>query len=382
MDRPTFRKQIEASVTTARAALARTPNEPRALFMADLIARLGAADTDLRAAAARYAAWRDALGSDGARAVLRDQGMLEFLRRMWQGLAHEHYDGAELLVFADALIELTTEAKELSELPYAVGNWVGSWSQVGRTAARACERLAAAALARDPDDEGALWLYAQPDFRARTRTKGPPVPRPSLAQALAKVERIVSMHESGAHHPLEVPSLDTIAVDHPAVVRALANALERLPPHTAGRAGVIEAIARGAEADRERALGVLRALLAGGAWDAEHASMVIHYEMKGRAPELLDALVACTERLLAKLDRRDECDYRHQWPLRAVLSVLPHAEGAARAAGIAFVERLLAERASMPEWRRERLHELALEGPPLLLKLARAARRSARRAAG
>jgi hypothetical protein len=374
MDRRTFRKQIAESTRTALEALALSPDDPKPLFMVDLLSRMGAHDPALAQGVARFAKWKHEVGEDAARATLREQGMLEFLRRTWAGLGESHYDGDELMVLADAMIALTTEASELGQLPYAFGNWEPTWRQVGVRAAKACERLAAVTLARDPQNESALWLYAQADFRARTKTKGPPVAKPTTGDVLAKIERVISMHEGGMH-PLDVPSLETIAEFDAAVVRALIGALDRLADG-AGRSDVIEALGRAAASgvERARVIDVFAAMIAhGDESTVDHVAMAAHYEMKGKAPELLGAFVARATLLVSQLSARDSGDYRHQWALRAVLSVLPHARGEQRAAGVAFVTKLLADAENMPAWKRERLFELAHEGPGVLARVLRRA---------
>jgi hypothetical protein len=64
------------------------------------------------------------------------------------------------------------------------------------------------------------------------KRSGPPVAKPSVAARLALIARTVSELCAGVP-PLDVPSLDPIAVDSPELVQALLNALA-CPEYRAG----------------------------------------------------------------------------------------------------------------------------------------------------
>ena len=356
-----FRKQIEESARTTSEALAEDASSVRALFFAAFIVALGSRDPELVDASKRFEAWRSREGDVAARTRLSQDGCLTFLVDMWNGLGQSHYDGAELLVFADWLIALTSEAKELAQLPYAFGNWEPTWRQVGRRATLACEKLAAEALGRDPENESALYLYAQEDFIARVNASrrgmpkltGAPVVSSPGAQ-LAKIEEILAAHEAGVVHPLSVASLETIPLASPELVLALVCGLTAKPR---AKPWIIAALGR-ALVDHERVVAALvTELESGDVRTIDEVSMALHYGLKKNGLGALEPLMRAAARLVDELTPGDS-DYRHQWALRAVLTLRAHARGAARAKVNAFVEDLIAASERMPAWKRDRLGEL------------------------
>jgi len=355
-----FRKQIAASARTTSDALAEDGESVCALFFAAFIVDLGSQQSDLQRAAQRFSAWRAREGEAVARARLVQEGCLTFLLNTWNGLGESHYEGPELLVFAEWLIALTSEAGELAKLPYAFGNWEPTWRQVGRRATQACERLAAAALERDPDCESALYLYAQDDFIARVNSSrpatsklaGPPVSSPLHAQ-VAKVETILAMHEEGVVHPLRVPSLETIPVASREIVDALVRGLAKAPH---AKHWIIGALGR-TRVEHERVVAALVHELETDARTVDDVSMALHYGLKERGVSALEPLMKAATRLVAELTP-DEADYRHQWALRTIVTLRKHARGQARARATAYLLDLLAASEQMPPWKRARLAEL------------------------
>jgi len=355
-----FRKQIEASARTTSEALEEDGESVRALFFAAFIVDLGSHEPDLVRAAKRFSDWRAREGDAVARPRLVQEGCLTFLVNTWNGLGESHYEGAELLVFADWLIALTSDAKALAALPYAFGNWEPTWRQVGRRAAKACERLAAEALKRDPENESALYLYAQNDFVARVnqsrprgaRLTGAPVTSTLRAQ-IAKVEKILAMHEADVVHPLDVQSLETIPVASPEVVDALVGGLTKTPR---AKHWIIDALGR-AQVEHACVVEALVHELETDARTIDDVSMALHYGLKKHGVAALEPLMRAATRLVAELTP-DEADYRHQWALRAIVTLRHHALREARARATAYLGDLLAASEHMPAWKRERLAEL------------------------
>jgi len=372
-----FRAQAEASAATVMAALEADPADARARWLATLYLELGATPTPALVAARRaFVAWRAEVGEAAMAEEARRFGALALLVKLWNGLGESHYDGAELDVFADWLIALAEGAKDLESLPYGVGNWNGSWMQVGKHAAAACEKLAAATLARDPDNESALYLYAQADFlasvnRSRPRGKkitGPPVPKPTGAQAVAKIERILRRFVKG-DHPLDIESMDPIAVDSAEVVEALIAGLGCAEYR--GGLKCVHALGR-AKVELPRVIEAFTATLsAGDQRFVDEVAMAVHYGLKERGVELLAPLIAASERLIASLRKDNASDYRHRWALTAVLTLARFCRGAAKTLAEEYLRRLLVEVETMPAWKQERLYEFRAEAPALLTKLGR-----------
>lgn len=373
MDEREMQRQVDEAVAQALERLEEEPDSLVALFTAEAFGAMAQAPSEaLKQARARFADERRRLGDEKLARALRGAGALTLLTNIWSGLGQSHYYGEEIGILADWILFLADDAGSLGQLPYAIGNWCGSWHEVDRPAADACERLAAAALALDPEEEASLWLYAQDDFLAavnRGREKaarvfGPPVARKTPAQAVAKIERVLARYEAG-DHPLDIPSLDTIPVDSPEVVSALIAGLECA--EWRGRVRCVNALGR-ATVDVERAVEALCRVI-----DQPHltdpVAMAVHYDLKGRAVAALETLIATSERLIAGLRESDSSDYRHQWPLRAVMSLAPECGGAERERAAEFLRRLLAQLPSFPAWKRERLFELQHEGPALMRRL-------------
>jgi hypothetical protein len=376
MERGEFRKQLGGSVQETVAALERNPGDRRAQWFAGFLLTLGADElpalVDARTA---FDAWRARVGDAAMATALRDEGVFDFLLHTWTGLGQAHFDGPELALFVDWLVALSRTAAEVAELPYAVGNWSGSWRQVGAHAVTACERLARCALARDPANQAALLLYAQEDFlervnRARPRGEkltGPPVPRASVAERVAQVEAILRTYVDGMH-PLEVASLDPIAVDASEVVDALIRGIDCI--EWRGGLACIEALGR-ATVELPRVVTVLCDLIENAPEQVvDHVATAIHYGLKGKAVAALGPLMLRAGRILDELREDQPGDYRHQWPLRTVLTLAPLARGEERRSAHAFIGGLLATLDTLPGWKRERLLEFANEAPAVLRRLA------------
>ncbi len=348
-----FRKQITESAKTTLDAITEDGESPRALFFAAFLVDLGSTEPDLVSAAKRFAMWHAMQDPAAARTRLVNEGCLAFLTNTWSGLGESHYDGPELLVFADWLIALTTTAHEIGELPYAFGNWEPSWRSVGRRAVAACVKLAAEALKRDPENESALYLYAQDDFRARAKVRGAPVSS-SLEAQVAKVKKILAMHQEDVVHPLDVPSLDTIPVAHPAIVDALLEGLEKTPR---ARHRIIDALGR-ATVEIERVVAAfITEIETGDAQRIDDVAMALHYGLRKRGVAALEPLIRAGTKLVAELTP-SESDYRHQWALRAALTLRKYARGETRARADAAIRELVVASEAMPRWKRERLTEL------------------------
>lgn len=349
-----FRKQISASGKTTLGAIETDGETPRALFFAAFLVDLGAGQPELIAAAKRYAMWHALQEPSAARSRLVSDGCLAFLTSTWNDLGQAHYDGPELVTFAEWILALTTTAVEIGDLPYGFGNWEPSWRSVGKNAIVACVKLAAEALRRDPENESALWLYAQDDFRARAKVRRAPVSL-SLEAQVAKVQKILALHQEDVVHPLDVPSLDTIPVTHPAIVDALLEGLTKTPR---ARHRIIDALGRATvEVDRVVAAFVAE-LETGDARRIDDVAMALHYGLGKRGVAALEPLMLAGTKLVADLTP-ETSDYRHQWALRAVLTLRKHARGEARRRADATIDELLAAIEAMPQWKRDRLAELS-----------------------
>lgn len=276
--------------------------------------------------------------------------MIEALIERWNEHGQDHHNGADLLDLADQIIAQTTTAEEIAQLPYAFGNWCGSWYQVGRRAAGACDKLAEAALARDPDNEAALWLYAQKDFLDRVGRKRAPIVPPPIAKRIAKIERILELYIEDHVHPLDIPSLETIVIDHPLVLDAMIACFERAPEGR-GRHAFIEALG-GTLIDHDRVVKVFVRELELGR-DVDDIAMAMHYGLRSKAAPALEAFIAVSKRLVAELTAA-ESDWRHTWALRTTRTLTKHARGARRAGAQAFLTHLRTDSA-MPAWKREKL---------------------------
>jgi hypothetical protein len=374
MNRAAFRKQIAKRAAEVERALRQVPEDQRTQALAALYLEVGAASTPILTAAQQaYAKRREAQGYEATVEALRRLGTLDALVDLWSSLGQDHYSGPELDVLATWLIDLASSAHALGELPYAVGNWSGSWRQVGTHAVAACERLAAAALARDPACDAALELYAQDDFLAsvnRTRAtgaklSGPPVSAPSVAAHPARIAHVVAELRAGAH-PLDVPSLDSVAVDAPEIVDALLAAID-CAEYRVGLAA-IAALGR-VTVDAERVVTRFVAILdADDDRFVDHVCMALHYGLGQAGIGALPALVRSVRRVLSGLKEEDH-SYRHRWPLMAILSLAPHARGRLRREVASFIAELSAELAQMPAWKQEQLIEFRHESPVVLAKL-------------
>ena len=302
----------------------------------------------------------------------------ESLVARWNDLGQSHFDGPELDALATQIVGATRDAEKLAQLPYAVGNWNGSWRQVGKHAAAACEKIARAALAIDPSNEAALWLYAQEDFlwsvnrwrKKGERLTGAPVPKLSTQKAVAKIERILEMFVRGTH-PLSIPSLDTIAVDSPEIVDALIAGIDC--KEWRGGLRCIEALGR-AEVELPRVLDVFMDVLAkGDSRFVDQVAMAANYGLKAKGGPLMLPLLRSAESILRDLRRDDSGDYRHQWPLRAAMRMAPHADKEARAQMRSWLERLVHDFPAMEPWKQERLFEANMDAPELLVTLRKLA---------
>lgn len=363
MNRRDFREQIDASAATVAGEIARGETGLRVEFFAAFLLDLGAVSPTLAPAAERFCGWRARTTEDEVARRLEEEGCVAFLRATWRGLGQSHYDGPELALLAAWLIALVRDARSLAALPYEIGNWNGTWRQVGAKAAAACEQIAAASLARDPEEERALYLYAQEDFRAavnRSRPKGrklsgPPIAPRAASDDLAKIARIVRLYEEDVVHPLDIPSLDTIALRAPEVVRAMLFHLETTSSWRA-KLRIIEALGRAEVLLGEVTAALARALEGGDERTIDQVSMAAHYGLRARGVGLLSPLCSLSERMLASM-REDVPDYGHLWPLRAVFTLADHATGGALEHATELSSRLAADMATMPAWKRERLVE-------------------------
>jgi hypothetical protein len=213
--------------------------------------------------------------------------------------------------------------------------------------ARACEKIAAAALSRDPDNEAALWLYTFRDFLKRVGKKGPPIPTPSIELRIAKIERIVALFGENQVH---IPSLETIVIDHPEVLDAMISAFEHAPAGR-GRRAFIQALG-GTLVDHQRVLDLfVRELEAGR--DIDDIAMAMHYGLRAKAVPALGVVMALASRLVDELEEGQD-DWRHVWPLQTTVSLARRARGKERASAQAFLRRLRND-AAIPAWKREKL---------------------------
>ena len=119
-----FRKQISASGKTTLGAIETDGETPRALFFAAFLVDLGAGQPELIAAAKRYAMWHALQEPSAARSRLVSDGCLAFLTSTWNDLGQAHYDGPELVTFAEWILALTTTAGGIGELPSGFVNLV------------------------------------------------------------------------------------------------------------------------------------------------------------------------------------------------------------------------------------------------------------------
>jgi len=202
---------------------------------------------------------------------------------------------------------------ETLEDVYAIHNCATSWREVDEETALACDAIAARALEEDPENESALWLYTQEDFLARVGRKRPPIPPPTIAQRIDKIERILSLYVEDRVHPLDIPSLETIVIDHTAVLDAMIDAFRRAP---AGRArhAFIEALG-GTLVDHERVARLLADELSSEN-DIDDICMAFHYGLKKRGKCARDRIANLAARLVAEMREGDD-DWRHLWPIRA-----------------------------------------------------------------
>ncbi len=345
-------RQIQASAETVLEEIATASANIRFQFFAALLRDLGARDPRLVDPANAYRAWRSATSDAEAAERLRVEGCFDFLVRMWSALGERHYSGKEMLVFADWLIASSATAEAIAQLPYAIGNWNGTWRQVARSPARACEKIAAATLARDPENEPALYLFAQDDFLAAIKRKrAPTAPRPIEAD-VAKIALVVRLFEEDRVHPLQIPSLDPIKVESSEIVRALIHHLETTTAWRA-RCRLIAALGR-ARVDLDDVTAALeREITRGDRLD--DVAMAAHYGLKNRGTALLAPFVDVCERMIAAMTEAEQ-SYGHLWPLRAVITLTKFAAGPEHARGAAFLAKLRAELPSMPAWKRERIH--------------------------
>jgi hypothetical protein len=262
--------------------------------------------------------------------------MLQNLIAQWHSLGPSD----ELFDLADQIISESSTADEIAELPYVVGNNFGSWRAVGKRVALACDKIAAAALARDPDNESALWLYEQPDFLARVGRKRPPITPPNAEQRIAKIERILALYVEDVVHPLDIPSLETIALDDVLVLDAMLDAFARAPKGRA-RHAFIEAL--GATLiEHERVAHVLAAALEEEG-DIDNVCMAFHYGLKRRGVCAVEAVRACALRIIDDL-REGDGDWRHMWPVRAAVTL-----------DRSFTAELRRAATAMPAWKQAKI---------------------------
>ncbi len=257
MKKSEFRRQVAASIQTARSHLESHPEDDAARYVVALLERFRVPEVTLAPAAADRVA--------------------ELLSTLWKGLLESHYTGRELLVLADALCVLVRDADTLASLAHHACMFHGSWHSAAKAEILGAERLARAALAIDPDHDSALWLYSCDDFLARfnqTRPKGtpklhgPPVPRPDAASWVKRVEDTLARFDAG-EHPIDLfMRIEVVPVDAPEVVNALVHGLAHTEEWR-GQKACAEALGRATvNLDRvcEALIGALHPPLPTGTW--------------------------------------------------------------------------------------------------------------------
>jgi hypothetical protein len=361
-----FPKQLAQSAQVAAKALEKDPDDRRAQWVAVFLLEQGAdASPQLKKAKTTFDAWRKRVGEEQMVSELRKGGAFKNLSAWWGGWAEEHYEGPELLVYARWLIQLSTTADEVAQRPYAFCNFAAGWDEVGKQAAKACAQLAECALKRDPENNAALMLFADPDFLKRTGRKKAPVPRKSVDREVAKIQDVIRRYAAG-ESGLSIPSLEPIKVDRPEIVEALIAGLDHKKSHGVGQC--IRALGR-ATVELPRITKILAGVIETGGWSN---ICDIRIAIQDGNPEigiaLAEPLLKRTEQVIAKMTPKNSEPALISDCLSAFFHVAPQTTGKTRARAKRFLEDLMRSLPEQPKWKRERLHDVEYEGPEVLLK--------------
>jgi hypothetical protein len=161
--------------------------------------------------------------------LLIECGLRERLRQIWDSTFYFHQSGAIHGDLADWVIRLESDPDHLREFLYAHVKYNPGFGSVGRQACHAIHRIALHLLSIDSNNKDALWIYTNENFVSQLAgAKDIPVRNSEVAfrDAVLDIERLCRAFER-EEHPLDlICELDTIAINHLEVVRALVSALQ------------------------------------------------------------------------------------------------------------------------------------------------------------
>jgi hypothetical protein len=289
----------------------------------------------------------------------------ELLATLWKGLLESHYTGAEMLAFAEALVATVHDAEALAELAHHACMFHGSWHSAAKVEVLGAERLARAALALDPENDSALWLYSLDEFRSRynsarpkgmPKLRGAPVPRRGTSEWVRRIEDTMARFDRD-EHPLDLfMKMEVVPVDDVEIVTALIHGMTHTKEWR-GQKACAQALGR-ATVDVDRATSalaaVLRPPLAYDEWNEGGEAVYAEQAVSSRAAESLKELgkkaVAALPALLDAIDAAPAFDvWDNRYHAEALLALTPHAAGATRARAYETLEALAARTRALPK---------------------------------